>query len=182
MKVRSITVRGFTPYVTEQRIDQLATLAATRDAYLEVAARIDGRELVFRHLDALEGPLVAITGPNGAGKSTLLELKRAHLPVESDRPFKLSVAPHETWRAIEWVMFGRRASESAPFDLASNHDPESWVSYGYFTSCDAEANATAFSKAQKEAEREAQAAREARLIRSQEVVQRVALQSIGGRR
>lgn len=49
MKVRSIKVRGFTPYRTEQVVD----------------------------LDALPGPLVAVTGPNGAGKSTLLELMLA---------------------------------------------------------------------------------------------------------
>lgn len=51
MKIRSITVSGLHPYLTAQTVD----------------------------LDALQGPLVAVTGPNGAGKSTLLELALAAL-------------------------------------------------------------------------------------------------------
>lgn len=51
MRIRSITVSGLHPYLTTQAVD----------------------------LDALQGPLVAVTGPNGAGKSTLLELALAAL-------------------------------------------------------------------------------------------------------
>lgn len=73
MRIRSITVRGFAPYLTQQRVD----------------------------LDQLPGPLVAVTGPNGAGKSTLLELALAAFTRRPPTRGKLATLATERDATIE---------------------------------------------------------------------------------